>query len=232
MAVMKHDLHDGRIELPGMGSGVGARARTTPAQSAAAAPVFSAAKRAFDILVALAAVPVVVLSGAALLVLNPIWNPGPLFFAQARMGRGCDPFTLYKFRTMTPSGDGTRGPDDPVEERRITPLGMILRRSRIDELPQFFNVLAGSMSLIGPRPDFWDHAIHYVDIVPGYQQRHAVRPGITGLAQVDGGYAEGIAATLQKTRYDLDYIERRSLRLEAYIVWRTICVMLSGFGAR
>jgi len=191
-----------------------------------------AAKRGFDILVSVAALPIVLFAAAILLMLNPIWNSGPLLYRQIRMGRDCQPFTLFKFRTMVPADHVARGPDDPVEALRITPLGRFLRRSRIDELPQFFNVLRGDMSVIGPRPDFWDHAIHYVDIVPGYRQRHVVRPGITGLAQVDGGYAEGIAATALKTRYDLEYIQRVGPPMEAYILWRTICVIFSGFGAR
>jgi len=148
------------------------------------------------------------------------------------MGRGGEPFTLLKFRTMTPTEALTRGPHDPVETDRITPLGGLLRRSRLDELPQFLNVLAGDMSVVGPRPDFWDHAIHYAETVPGYRQRHRVRPGITGLAQIDGGYAEGIEATVQKTAHDLEYIARFGMRLEGYILWRTIVVVLSGTGAR
>lgn len=193
---------------------------------------FEAGKRGFDIAIALASLPFLALACLCLLALNPFWNRGPLFYTQRRMGRGCRSFTLVKFRTMTDADGAERGPDDPVEEKRITPLGMLLRRSRIDELPQFLNVLKGDMSFIGPRPDFWDHAIHYADTIPGYRQRYRVRPGITGLAQVDGGYAEGIAATIAKTRYDLSYIQNRDLRLEAYILWRTFAVCVSGFGSR
>lgn len=190
------------------------------------------AKRAFDILASLAATPVVVLVGLVLLVLNPAWNRGPLFYVQQRMGLDGRPFFAYKFRTMRAARCVTRGPNDPLESERITRLGAFMRRSRIDELPQFLNVLQGRMSIIGPRPDFWDHAIHYVEIVPGYRRRHGVRPGITGLAQVDCGYAEGIVATKLKTRYDLYYIRRQGFRLDAYIVWRTLAVIATGFGAR
>lgn len=189
-------------------------------------------KRGFDVIVALLAMPVVLIAACVVLILNPFWNAGPVFYSQRRMGRDCEPFTVFKFRTMVPAEYVERGPDDPVEHTRITRLGHFLRRSRVDELPQFFNVLLGDMSVIGPRPDFWDHAQHYADIVPGYRQRYLVRPGITGLAQVDGGYAEGIAATLQKTRFDLDYIARFSAKLECYVLWRTLCVVLTGWGAR
>jgi lipopolysaccharide/colanic/teichoic acid biosynthesis glycosyltransferase len=148
------------------------------------------------------------------------------------MGRDCRPFRAVKFRSMRPVHRIQRGPNDPLESDRITPLGRFLRRSRIDELPQFLNVLAGHMSVIGPRPDYWDHAQHYLDTIPGYRLRHTVRPGITGLAQVDGGYAEGIDATVQKTSHDLRYIRSRGLRMELYVILRTILVLLTGFGAR
>lgn len=193
---------------------------------------FVAGKRLFDVLASIAALPVIGIAALVLLVINPLWNPGRLFFVQTRMGRDCRPFPAVKFRTMRPIGRIARGPDDPLEAERITPLGQFLRRSRIDELPQFLNVLAGHMSLVGPRPDYWEHAIHYVDTVPGYRQRHVVLPGITGLAQVDGGYAEGVDATSAKTRLDLEYIENTGLRMEAYILWRTIHVVCTGFGAR
>ncbi len=193
---------------------------------------FRIAKRAFDLVIAIAALPLILLTALVLLVINPVWNAGPLFFLQTRMGRDCRPFRAAKFRTMRPANRIMRGPDDPLEANRITPLGQFLRRSRIDELPQFFNVLAGRMSLIGPRPDYWDHATHYLDSIPAYRQRHIVRPGITGLAQVDGGYAEGVDATVEKTRHDLRYIRGSGIAMEFYVLWRTIYVICTGFGAR
>jgi len=198
-----------------------------------AAPIaFRVVKRTFDIAVAAAALPLIAVTAVVLLALNPIWNAGPLFFLQTRMGRDCKPFRAVKFRTMRPVREIERGPDDPLEKDRITRLGRLLRRARIDELPQFLNVLAGHMSVIGPRPDYWDHAMHYLSIIPGYRQRHLVRPGITGLAQVDGGYAEGVNATVVKTRHDLRYIRRNGMVMELYVLWRTIWVVMTGFGAR
>jgi lipopolysaccharide/colanic/teichoic acid biosynthesis glycosyltransferase len=193
---------------------------------------FRIAKRTFDLVIAIAALPLIPLTGLVLLMINPVWNAGPLFFLQTRMGRDCRPFRAVKFRTMRPANRIMRGPDDPLEADRITPLGQFLRRSRIDELPQFFNVLTGHMSLIGPRPDYWDHATHYLDSIPAYRQRHIVRPGITGLAQVDGGYAEGVDATVEKTRHDLRYIRGSGIAMELYVLWRTIYVVCTGFGAR
>jgi lipopolysaccharide/colanic/teichoic acid biosynthesis glycosyltransferase len=193
---------------------------------------FRVIKRTFDIVIAVLALPLILLTALILLIINPIWNAGPLFFMQTRMGRNCQPFRAMKFRTMRPAQQIMRGPDDPLEAERITSVGRFLRRNRIDELPQFFNIIFGQMSLIGPRPDYWDHATHYLDFIPGYRQRHVVRPGITGLAQVDGGYAEGVNATVEKTRHDLRYIRRAGLKMEMYVLWRTIYVVLTGFGAR
>ena len=193
---------------------------------------FLAAKRLCDIGSALLALPFVLTIGLVLSVLNAIWNRGPLIYAQRRMGRDCQPFFAYKFRTMRPSTGPLRGPNDPVETDRITPLGMFLRRTRIDELPQFINVLFGEMSLIGPRPDFWEHAQHYAETIPGYRQRHRVRPGITGLAQVDNGYAQGVDETVVKTRHDLRYIETASFSTDFYVLRKTVVVVLTGFGAR
>lgn len=193
---------------------------------------FLAGKRLFDVLLSVLALPVVAIAALALLLINPLWNPGRLFFVQTRMGRDCRPFPALKFRTMREARRIARGPDDPLEADRITPLGQFLRRSRIDELPQFFNVLAGQMSLIGPRPDYWEHALHYLDTIPGYRQRHIVLPGISGLAQVDGGYAEGVDATIAKTQLDLHYIRNSGPGMELYVFWRTFCVIWTGFGAR
>lgn len=193
---------------------------------------FLFSKRLFDIIVAMIALPLVAVIGILLMVINPVWNPGPVIFAQPRMGRGCRPFKAYKFRTMLPVARVNRGPDDPLEVERITPLGRFLRRARIDELPQFINVLMGEMSLVGPRPDYWEHAIHYAATITGYRQRHRMRPGITGLAQVSSGYAEGLDQTLAKTRHDLRYIATTSWSMDLKIMLKTARVMLTGFGAR
>lgn len=168
-------------------------------------------------------VPANLVVAATLLVLNPFLNPGPLFYRSLRMGRNCRPFHAYKYRTMRVAlGPGRRGPDDPVERDRVTPLGRFLRRSRIDELPQVLNVLRGQMSLIGPRPDDFAHARVYLRTVPGYRERHAVRPGLSGLAQVTLGYVEGRAGTAAKTEIDLRYIAEAGARLDLWIFWRTM----------
>jgi lipopolysaccharide/colanic/teichoic acid biosynthesis glycosyltransferase len=192
---------------------------------------FWACKRAMDVVVATLCLPFVGTIALLLVVLNPIWNPGPVFFRQVRMARGCGEIVVWKFRTMR-QGAMQRGPEDPVEVDRITPLGHWLRRTRLDELPQVVNVIFGQMSLIGPRPDVLEHARAYVETVPGYRQRYSVRPGISGLAQVRMGYAEGLDQVSVKTKHDLDYIRGAGWWLEAVILWRTMAVMSTGFGAR
>lgn len=194
--------------------------------------LFNLSKRTFDLVVCTVfLLPLTLLCGAVLLLLNPIRNKGPLIFAQERMGRNCTPFTAYKFRSMRPVEKIDRGADCPLETDRITPLGRFLRKSRIDELPQIFNVFKGEMSLIGPRPDYITHARQFLTEVPGYQARHAVRPGISGWAQVELGYIEGTEATRKKVEADLHYITNASLALEALIVWRTVAVMARRGGA-
>jgi lipopolysaccharide/colanic/teichoic acid biosynthesis glycosyltransferase len=182
-------------------------------------------KRVFDVLFSIALLPLLFVFGFALLLLNPFYNRGPLFFIQTRMGQHCRPFRAVKFRTMTEVDLPARRADDPLEHDRITPLGHFLRRSRIDEVPQILNVLVGQMSLIGPRPDFYDHALVYLDVVPGYRERHAMKPGISGLAQTELGYIEGLAATERKAMVDLHYIRNASLKLDLWIVFRTLCVV-------
>lgn len=178
---------------------------------------------------ALLILPVVLVLAALLLVLNPVLNPGPLMYSQQRMGRNRVPFTALKFRTMSVGGR-ERGPDEPVEQDRITPLGRIFRKMGLDELPQAVNVLRGEMSLIGPRPDCVGHAEAYIDSIPEYRHRFCIRPGMSGLSQISLGYAAGTEATRAKARRDLDYIERAGFRMDLWIVWRTLATVAMGRG--
>ena len=189
-------------------------------------------KTVFDMALGLLAMPVILSFAFMLFLLNPWLNPGPVFFRQERLGRYRAPFTMYKFRTMTDAPEEARGVHDGLEEHRITPLGRFLRRTRLDELPNFFNVLRGEMSVIGPRPDARAHAEQYLLRIPHYGYRYLVKPGITGLAQIETGYAEGVEATARKAHYDQLYVETSCGRLDVYIAWRTVRVMLTGFGAK
>ncbi len=192
--------------------------------------MFLAFKRGFDLAVSFMLLPILALAALTLLFLNPFLNPGPLFYFQDRMGRDCRSFRVWKFRTMADTREIRRGPYDPPEDHRIAPLGEFLRRTRIDELPQIVNVLKGEMSLIGPRPDYLAHAQWYVHEVPGYRERHVMRPGISGYAQVTLGYAATTEGVRQKTAADLYYIRNASVRLDTWIVWRTFLTILHGLG--
>ncbi|WP_026352637.1 sugar transferase [Yoonia vestfoldensis] len=188
-------------------------------------------KRIFDRAVALALLVVLVLVGAVLVVLNPFLNAGPLMYRQDRMGYQCHRFAALKFRTMRAATGAARGAFDALEADRITVLGRFLRKSRLDELPQIINVLRGEMSLIGPRPDSYDHACVYLREIAGYAERHSVRPGVSGLAQTEVGYVDGIDGIRRKVAADLHYIANASFRLDLWIAWRTIVVVLTRKGA-
>jgi len=183
-------------------------------------------KRLADLLIA--ALALVLLSPLLLVIalLVLITTPGPVFFAQTRYGLDGRPFRMLKFRTMSVTEDGaTPGlqqarRDDP----RVTPIGRILRRWSLDELPQLFNVLGGSMSLVGPRPHAVDHNEHYRKLIPAYMQRHLFRPGMTGLAQVEGlrGETAELDAMARRVEADLRYQREWSLSLDLRILLRTV----------
>ena len=187
-------------------------------------------KRIFDIIISLLLLPLLFIIGIILLVLNPLFNPGSLLFIQKRMGKDCEYFFAIKFRTMTYVKEITRKYDDPIETNRITPLGRVLRKMRIDELPQILNVLKGDMSLIGPRPDYYTHALEYMENVQGYRERYTIRPGISGLSQIKLGYAETLEATSKKTSIDKYYIQNVGYIIELKIILNTILIIIRGLG--
>jgi len=160
-------------------------------------------------------------------------SAGPVFFRQSRVGLNGAVFTLYKFRSMDKDAEALTGAvwashDDP----RVTVIGRWLRRLRLDELPQLFNVIRGEMSIVGPRPE----RPEFVEVLQQrntfYTQRHCVRPGITGWAQINHKYSDSIEDSLIKLEYDLYYIKNLALSLDAYIILSTIKTMLLGRGAR
>ena len=187
-------------------------------------------KRIFDIILSLLLLPLFFITSIILIVCNQFFNQGRLFFIQKRMGKNCDFFFVIKFRTMFHTKEITRKHNDPIEINRITPLGRILRKLRIDELPQILNVLKGDMSLIGPRPDYYTHAKEYLKNVEGYRERHSVRPGITGLSQIRLGYIESLEATSKKTSIDNYYIQNVGYIIELKIILYTILVIIRGSG--
>lgn len=188
-------------------------------------------KRVVDLAGAILLLPLLIVACVGLLLFNPMWNRGPLFFRQWRMGARCRPFRVIKFRSMAPAR-AERRYDEPVEAARITPLGHWIRRTRLDELPQIINVLRGEMSLVGPRPDAWEHAVAYSKRLPHYHLRHLVPPGISGLAQVRLGYVEDMDAVRRKVRQDLTYLCKASWGLELRIMLSTLRVVATGRGSK
>jgi sugar transferase (PEP-CTERM system associated) len=162
-----------------------------------------------------------------------ISSPGPVLYRQTRVGLNGAPFTLYKFRSMRADAEAKSGAvwaskDDP----RVTPVGRIIRKFRLDELPQLFNVLKGEMSIVGPRPERPEFVKTLSGRIPYYRQRHCVRPGITGWAQINYKYSENLEDTIEKLEYDLFYIKNMSLGLDTYVIFHTLKIMLLSRGAQ
>jgi exopolysaccharide biosynthesis polyprenyl glycosylphosphotransferase len=155
-------------------------------------------------------------------------SAGPVFYRQRRVGQGGQQFTIWKFRTMLDHAEGESGPVlARFEDQRVTPTGRILRATRVDEIPQLWNVLNGTMSLIGPRPERPEFVRRYAEEIPGYLERLQVKPGLTGLAQVNGEYHTSPA---YKLKYDLAYIYNYSLVLDLKIMAETVKVMVTRRG--
>jgi sugar transferase (PEP-CTERM system associated) len=158
---------------------------------------------------------------------------GPVFFQQERVGELEEKFVLYKFRTMRQDAEnGTGAVWAQKNDPRITRVGRILRKTRIDELPQLYNVLKGDMSFVGPRPEREEFVDELKKVIPFYSERHFVKPGITGWAQVRYSYGASVEDAVEKLRYDLYYIKNISPSLDILIMIETAKVMLFGRGSR
>lgn len=190
---------------------------------------FAAAKRFFDIIIAALGILVAAPIMLVLLLVIRLESSGPAIFRQTRVGQHRRPFTLFKFRTMH-TGSEDKGIYTEKNDLRITRIGRFLRATRLDELPQFFNVLRGDMSLIGPRAEWIKCVEQYEETIPHYHFRHLVRPGITGWAQVNYPYGAGIEDAIEKLMYDLYYIRNFSLTLDASVILKTIHIMIFGKG--
>lgn len=186
-----------------------------------------------------------VLAIIALIILSPLLlifaaliridSPGPALFKQTRMGYRGRPFTVMKFRSMRMQDDTKRNMTTDMtqsDDDRITKIGRFIRKTRIDELPQIWNILRGEMSWIGPRPETLNLSKWYEKEIPFYRYRHVVRPGITGWAQVNQGHVTSVDDVREKLEYDFYYVRHFSLWLDILIVIQTIRVMLTGHGAK
>lgn len=184
---------------------------------------------AVAILVLAAALPIMILTALA------VWfsSKGPILYRQVRVGMDGVPFTLYKFRSMRQDAEAGTGAiwaskDDP----RVTRVGRFIRKVRFDELPQLFNVLRGEMSIVGPRPERPEFVRVLTEQIPYYRQRHCVRPGITGWAQINYKYGDTLEDTVTKLEYDLYYIKNMAFSLDTYIIFHTAKAMLLSRGAQ
>jgi len=194
-------------------------------------PAYDIAKRVVDVLVVLFTAPAWIPLGALVALAIKLDSPGSAVFSQWRTGQHGRPFRIHKFRTMVVQAQD-KAQFAQVNDKRITRLGHFLRKSRLDEIPQLFNVLLGHMSLIGPRPEQHTFVNDFAVTIPSYPYRHLVRPGVTGWAQVMQGYAASEEETSVKLSYDLYYVKHYSLGLDLLIVAKTIRTVLTGFGAR
>ncbi len=187
-------------------------------------------KRAIDVVISLIAMVVLLPLYIFLALLVKIGSKGPVFFTQERVGQLRKPFRILKFRTMVDQAEKNGPQLSSAEDPRITKIGRFLRKTRLDEFPQFWNVLRGDMSLVGPRPE----RQYYIDLIAGkdpqYLYLHKVRPGITSWGQVKFGYAENVAQMIQRMKYDLLYVRNMSLALDFKIMFYTIAIIFKGSG--
>ena len=188
-------------------------------------------KRAFDIVVACTALliflPLILLICLALRI-----SGGPVLYRQTRSGEGGTPFQMVKFRTMVPDAETTKAVYASASDPRVTRVGRILRRTRWDELPQFWNVLRGEMSVVGPRPERPEHVSLLEREVPFWNRRLLFKPGITGWAQIHVGYTDNVSGAAAKLSYDLYYLKHRSLSFDVLILIETLRLLFTGRGAR
>lgn len=196
--------------------------------------VYLKAKQVLDFVLAVAALPFFLLVLAVVGPLTIMSSGWPVFFLQERVGYGGRVFKVYKFRTMraAPAQDARDAAITRDGDSRITPVGRVLRRYRIDELPQIINILRGEMSWIGPRPEALTLSKWYESELPFYRYRHVVRPGISGWAQVNQGHVASPDEVLEKLHYDFFYIKNVSPWLDLVIALKTLRTVLFGFGAK
>jgi lipopolysaccharide/colanic/teichoic acid biosynthesis glycosyltransferase len=184
--------------------------------------------RGIALIGALLSLPVALLT----VILIKLESPGPALYKQERVGMNGRPFMIMKFRSMRSDAEK----DGPVwacaSDARVTRVGRVIRKIRVDEIPQFWNILKGEMNFIGPRPERPHFVAQLAEEIPFYEQRHLIPPGLTGWAQIKYPYGSSIEDARQKLQYDLYYIKNQSLALDAIILFETVKTILFGRGAR
>lgn len=189
-------------------------------------------KRTLDLLTIAVVLPLVAVIMAVTAVVIKLESSGSVFFWQKRVGMNGKTFNMLKFRSMTSDSEKHGSQFAQSNDMRVTRVGKFIRKFRIDELPQIWNVVKGDMSIIGPRPEQESFVNEFNQSIPNYSMRHLVRPGITGLAQTEQGYVADADGTVTKLKYDLYYIKNISFMTDLQITLKTIYTILTGFGAR
>lgn len=225
---------DGKRECEQMNEAV------TKAQNTALAPqieevcvrggtAFCLTKRVFDIAFAVVGLVVLALPMAVIAVLIRLDSPGPAIYRQERLGLDRKPFEIYKFRSMHMNAEESGPQWAERDDERTTRIGRVLRNTRLDELPQFWNILRGDMSLVGPRPEREYFYNIFEAYIPDFGKRMLVKPGLTGWAQVNGGYD---LRAEEKIVYDLEYIRERSVGMDMLCILKTVKLVFTHEGAR
>lgn len=192
-------------------------------------PGYELCKRVLDILLSLLALLLLLVPGLVISLWILLDSPGHVIYRQERLGKNGKPFTLYKFRSMQANAEEDGAQWAREDDERCTRIGRFLRKSRLDEIPQFLNILFGDMSLVGPRPERECFYRLFEENIHGFSQRLLVKPGLTGWAQVNGGYD---LLPEEKIVYDAEYIETRSFLLDCRCVFRTVAILFNHHGAR
>lgn len=195
-------------------------------------PSYMLLKRVLDTVLIVISLPLTLPLMAATALAIRLESPGPVLFVQNRVGQGGHEFKIYKFRSMRTDSEKDGAQLAQIGDARITRVGHFIRKTRLDELPQFFNILKGDMSLIGPRPEQQALVSRFEAAIPFYAYRHIVKPGLSGWAQVTQGYAGNEDETQLKIEYDFYYIKHFSFSLDVLILFKTLKTILTGFGAR
>lgn len=190
---------------------------------------YSRIKRACDILFSILTLPVAIFLVFLFFIFIKLESPGPVFFKQKRVGLHGAYFNIIKLRSMHVNAEANGAVWAQVNDPRITKVGKFIRKTRIDELPQIINVLKGDMSIVGPRPERPVFTAEFETLHPNFTERLFVKPGITGWAQVNGGYN---ISPKEKLDLDLYYIANKSILLDMFIIFKTIKVVFTGHGAR
>lgn len=186
-------------------------------------------KRLADIVLAAAGLMVLLVPMIIVGILIKLDSKGSVIYSQERLGKNGKPFTMYKFRSMIVDAEANGPKWADANDERCTKLGRVLRKSRLDELPQLYNILVGDMSIVGPRPERECFYIEFEKRIPGFKNRMAVTPGLTGHAQVNGGYS---LLPEEKLIYDMEYIAKRSVRMDLQCIMKTVSVVVFHTGAR